>query len=180
MNIKGHNNEKSKHLYIQLNPTPPILKIHWSRLEITIQSLLRPRALEITFEILASLNSHIQIGHRHVESLLSSQSVSRGHLFHLVHTQGLSTGYALFHGSDFGQIPFLLYYSALKFKQFKSWSESHNDYQIPWRGSWNPWRGHRPLLLMAAPTGNKQMFICISMMIFGFFRRDGIQSNQFQ
>jgi hypothetical protein len=50
-----------------------------SRLQITVQSFRRPRALEIAFEILACSNSHFQMGHLHLASLLSSQSVSRGH-----------------------------------------------------------------------------------------------------
>jgi hypothetical protein len=71
INIERRNNEKSKH-FIFLNTPQP-------RLEITVQSFRRPRALEIAFEILACGNSHFQMGHRHLASLLSSQSVSRGY-----------------------------------------------------------------------------------------------------
>jgi hypothetical protein len=63
----------------QLNPAPPILKIPRSRLEIPVHSFLRPRALEIAFEILAYGNSHFQMGHIHLASLLNGQSMSRGY-----------------------------------------------------------------------------------------------------
>jgi hypothetical protein len=50
-----------------------------ARLEITVQSFHRPRALGIALEILAYGNSYFQMGHGHLASLLSSQSVSRGY-----------------------------------------------------------------------------------------------------
>ena len=46
------------------NPNPgfsKILRTPQPRLEITVQSFLRTRALEIAFEILACVNSHIQM-----------------------------------------------------------------------------------------------------------------------
>ncbi len=48
-----------------------------TRLEITVHSFLRPRALEIAFEILACANSYFKMGHVNLASLLNSQSVSR-------------------------------------------------------------------------------------------------------
>jgi hypothetical protein len=63
----------------QLNPTPPILKIPRPRLEITVHCFLRPRALEIAFEILASINCGFQMRYGHWSFLFSSQCVSRGH-----------------------------------------------------------------------------------------------------
>jgi hypothetical protein len=64
------------------NLNPLFLKILHTlqpRLEITVQSFLPPRALEIAFKILAGVNSYIQMGHGHLAFLLSSQSVSCGH-----------------------------------------------------------------------------------------------------
>jgi hypothetical protein len=84
INIERRNNEKSKHLYTQLNPTFRFSNTPQPWLEITVHSFLRPSAFEIAFEILACVNSHIQMGHGHLASLLSSQSVSRGHQVNLV------------------------------------------------------------------------------------------------
>jgi hypothetical protein len=72
INIERRNNKKSKHLYTQLNPTPPILKIPRSRLEITVHSVRRPYSVNIAFKVLASFNYRFQMRHSHLSSLLKS------------------------------------------------------------------------------------------------------------
>ena len=69
-----YNSNRPSH--IKQNTTEPHPEPH---LEITVHSFLRPRALEIAFEFLGCVNSHFQMGHIHLESLLTSQIVSRGH-----------------------------------------------------------------------------------------------------
>jgi hypothetical protein len=72
MNIERRNNEEIKALICITQSYPSDSQnTPQRRLEITVRSVRRPRAVDIAFEVLTCVNSHIHIGH--------GKSVSRGH-----------------------------------------------------------------------------------------------------
>jgi hypothetical protein len=78
INIERRNNEKSKHFICTTLPSNS-QNTPQPRLEITVHSVCRPLAVDIAFKVLACVNSHVHMGHGHLASFLSSQSVSHGH-----------------------------------------------------------------------------------------------------
>jgi hypothetical protein len=71
INIERRNNEKSKHFICTTLPSDS-QNTPQRRLQITVHSVRRPRAVDIAFEVLACVNSHIHMGHGNLASLLSS------------------------------------------------------------------------------------------------------------